>query len=398
MVNQRAGRQGPKIAITPSHATVARLAWVFGDRDVAMYLRLDILREAVRHRHRVLALAPNLTTADQITLSASGIESVALRPVAARYNPLGTLSARRRLAHSLHDWRATAVIIEDGDGLDLATRAARQAGIGAIYPVLPALEVGTAPHSAATRSKTSWRPALQRASSVFVPTPNDARLVMQALALTNVSHHLLPSVCLHLGTVGAEPLPAIDGGFIFLGLETAFHGDPASPFALAVGAFDVRGTKARFRTIEIDLRAATHQDGAAARPRPELLPVHPEVGAMMTCLRTHVRSAHVVVIDGVGPLSTLLLALALALGRPVLAIDHPAYRDFVDVGVNGWLVPPDDQAALAQAMTAILKRPDLLPGMARAARQKAERRLDQHAVIASLFEVLKLSDLRADAA
>ena len=84
MVNQSAGRQGPKIAITPSHATVARLAWVFGDRDVAMYLRLDILREAVRHRHRVLVLAPNLTNADQITLSASGIESVLLRPAAAR--------------------------------------------------------------------------------------------------------------------------------------------------------------------------------------------------------------------------------------------------------------------------------------------------------------------------
>ena len=105
-----------------------------------------------------------------------------------------------------------------------------------------------------------------------------------------------------------------------------------------------------------------------------------------------------VVVDHVDAYQILLLATALAMGRPVLATDEACYRDYVDVGANGWLIPGEDTTALVQAMTSILKRPDLLPGMARAARHKAERRLDQKIALKVLLEALGLQDLRAKAA
>ena len=48
-------------------------------------------------------------------------------------------------------------------------------------------------------------------------------------------------------------------------------------------------------------------------------------------------------------------------------------RETVDERVNGVLVAPRDPEALAEAMESFLRRPDLIPAMARASRGKAER-------------------------
>jgi glycosyltransferase involved in cell wall biosynthesis len=67
------------------------------------------------------------------------------------------------------------------------------------------------------------------------------------------------------------------------------------------------------------------------------------------------------------------LLQALAAGRPILATDVAGCRETVDERVNGCLVAPRDAAALADAMESFLRRPDLIPAMARASRAKAER-------------------------
>ena len=45
---------------------------------------------------------------------------------------------------------------------------------------------------------------------------------------------------------------------------------------------------------------------------------------------------------------------AQAMGRPVIATDHGGARETVDPGVTGWLAPPGDPAALAEAIGAAL--------------------------------------------
>jgi glycosyltransferase involved in cell wall biosynthesis len=79
---------------------------------------------------------------------------------------------------------------------------------------------------------------------------------------------------------------------------------------------------------------------------------------------------------------------ALAMGRPVITTNAPGCRDTVDERVNGCLVSPGDPAALAAAMQTFLKRPDLIPHLARASRAKAERRFDATAVNATLIQIL----------
>jgi glycosyltransferase involved in cell wall biosynthesis len=81
---------------------------------------------------------------------------------------------------------------------------------------------------------------------------------------------------------------------------------------------------------------------------------------------------------------------AMAAGRPVITTDVAGCRDTVDERVNGCLVQAGDAKALAAAMESFLKRPDLIPPIARASRAKAERFCAQDTVNRSMLAALGL--------
>ncbi|MBE0409617.1 MAG: glycosyltransferase, partial [Anaerolineales bacterium] len=66
---------------------------------------------------------------------------------------------------------------------------------------------------------------------------------------------------------------------------------------------------------------------------------------------------------------TVLLEAA-ATARPIIATDVPGCRDVVEHGVNGLLVPPNDEAALAEALLALIKDATLRRRMGAAGRQR----------------------------
>ncbi|WP_026118329.1 glycosyltransferase family 4 protein [Nocardiopsis salina] len=61
---------------------------------------------------------------------------------------------------------------------------------------------------------------------------------------------------------------------------------------------------------------------------------------------------------------------AMALGTPVVASDLPALRELLDEGRTGTLVPPEDPAALADAVADLAEDPDLRRQQAKAAREQ----------------------------
>jgi glycosyltransferase involved in cell wall biosynthesis len=64
---------------------------------------------------------------------------------------------------------------------------------------------------------------------------------------------------------------------------------------------------------------------------------------------------------------------AMLLGRPVVASDIPAHREFVTHGVDGLLVPPADAEALATAILRLLRDPDEAAAIGRRAAESAAR-------------------------
>jgi glycosyltransferase involved in cell wall biosynthesis len=71
---------------------------------------------------------------------------------------------------------------------------------------------------------------------------------------------------------------------------------------------------------------------------------------------------------------------AMAMSRPVITTDAPGCRDTVIEGVNGFLVPVRDSAALADAMMRFIDQPELIPRMGRESRRIAEERFDVHRI------------------
>ncbi|MDW8107133.1 MAG: glycosyltransferase family 4 protein [Armatimonadota bacterium] len=79
---------------------------------------------------------------------------------------------------------------------------------------------------------------------------------------------------------------------------------------------------------------------------------------------------------------------AMAMARPVITTDAPGCRETVIDGVNGFLVPPRDVEALAQAMERFIQQPELIITMGEASRKLAEERFDVRKINQKLLRVL----------
>lgn len=81
---------------------------------------------------------------------------------------------------------------------------------------------------------------------------------------------------------------------------------------------------------------------------------------------------------------------AMAMGRAVITTDVPGCRETVADGVNGYLVPVRDAAALAQAMLKFVNHPELIATMGLKSRRMVEDRFDVNKINPQLLKVLDL--------
>lgn len=79
---------------------------------------------------------------------------------------------------------------------------------------------------------------------------------------------------------------------------------------------------------------------------------------------------------------------AMSMGRPIVTTDAPGCRETVREGVNGFLVPVRDVAALAIAMEKFILGPELVTRMGGKSRELAEEKYDVIKVNAALVKAL----------
>lgn len=81
---------------------------------------------------------------------------------------------------------------------------------------------------------------------------------------------------------------------------------------------------------------------------------------------------------------------AMAMGRAVITTDAPGCRETVVDGDNGYLVPVQDVAELADAMMKLIENPDRIATMGARSRQVAEEKYDVHKVNAVMLKEMGL--------
>lgn len=81
------------------------------------------------------------------------------------------------------------------------------------------------------------------------------------------------------------------------------------------------------------------------------------------------------------------IAEAMLAGIPVVATDVGSVLEAVRPGVTGWIVPPEDPAALTTAMIELLDDPDRARAYGEAGRDDAERRFTMDATVAAYLEM-----------
>lgn len=101
-------------------------------------------------------------------------------------------------------------------------------------------------------------------------------------------------------------------------------------------------------------------------------------------VRPFVRQASVLVLPSWREGTPASILEGMAMGRPAVVSDVPGCRDAVREGINGFLVPPHDNVALALAMEKFIREPSLIERMGQAARRIACEEFEAERVAAGM--------------
>lgn len=340
-----------------------------------------LMRDIVARRHRVLCLAPDMTAADIAALQSFGAEA---RGFSAKPPLISALAERAKigsLAEAIAEWQPHVAVSSGGRMAALGVLAAHKARVTSNVMLVNGL-AGLKDAGA----QRLVRKALLAATSAVFHNGDDVR----TLRLSGVLPEELPVTVVSgagvdLAHHAVQPLPPLDHGLVFAMIARLDPAHGARTFCEAARLVRARSASARF--------LLAGPPAAAGEAALEDLRAYDEV---VTCLgnlddvRPVLARAHVFVYPSQGEGLPRTVLEAMAAGRPILTTNTAGCRDTVDERVNGCLVPADDASALAQAMESFLKRPDLVPAMARASRLKAERRFDVREVSRATMAALGL--------
>jgi glycosyltransferase involved in cell wall biosynthesis len=81
---------------------------------------------------------------------------------------------------------------------------------------------------------------------------------------------------------------------------------------------------------------------------------------------------------------------AAACGRPLIATNVPGCREIVQEGVNGFLIPPRDPAALAEAVIKLMRDPELREKMGERSREIVSSNYSIETIINKYFEFFEI--------
>lgn len=344
--------------------------------------RGPLMVEMVRRGHEVLAFAPDHDDASRVALAGMGVEAVDYAVSRAGTNPLREIGSIFELRRLLRRHRVDLCFPYFIKPVIYGTIAAWLAGVPRRYGLIAGLGFAFTEGNGQGRKRRflQWviihmaRFAAARIDQLMFQNRDDHAEFLRAGIVAADKAVLIGGTGVDLADWPATPLP--DGPITFLLAARLLRDKGVTDYIDAIRLLQGSHPEARF------LLLGGLDDNPAAIPRAKVetwaseglieWPGH-------VAVKPWLAQAHVFVLpsyyrEGV-PRST---QEAMAMGRAVITTDLPGCRETVEAGVNGFLVPPRDPAALAVAMRRFIEQPALVAQMGVQSRRMAEERFDVH--------------------
>ena len=368
-----------------------RVAFVSGVAHTLLASRSALIRALVARNCPVLCVAPEFSPEQEAKLAFLGAETATFELVPKGPALFADWRISRALAEMLSAWKPDVAIGMTERVMALTLVAARRARVGRRIALLNGFaprELDLAKGDDLLRaSPRLLAKSLKSAHTALFHNRDDLRsLQREALLPAGLETRIVPGAGVDFAAFAAMPLPPISDGLVFLMIASLDEARGVLDYCKAAARIAARAPHARFLLAGPSGSGATGLKPEALRPYGEVVKFLGPLADVAPVLG----SCHVFVYPSHREGMPRAVLEALACGRPVITTSAPGCRDTVDDCVNGCLVSPGDVSALEDAMTSLLKRPDLLASMARASRIKAERHFDERVVLATWLGILGL--------
>ncbi len=371
-------------------SSVKRVAVIAPDGLSIQRQRSELIADIMARRHSVLALVPEDAAHTLPALAELGITTATFPYSGRQPSMFGDRKTVAAIAAALSDWRAHVALCAGSKTMLLGAMAAKKARVTRRVGLVTALPPAMTSDGAASPG-WAWQRLMNSGcrgldAVVFHNDSHRSRFAATGCLVSTLSTMVLPGAGVDLERHAIQPLPPLVNGDV-----------PALNFAMIARLDASKGVIEFCEAARLVKQSAPDTQFILAGPDGDLdrnalssYSDSVEIFADQADVRPLLTAAHVIVLPSWGEGMPRILLEALATGRPIITTDIPGARDTVDERINGVLVPPKDVSSVADAIASFLKRPDLIPAMARASRSKAERRFDVRQVNAALLQVLGL--------
>lgn len=328
------------------------------------------------HGHEVIAVAPDHDPAVASELARSGIELRVIPMQRAGTNPVADIRLFLAYVWMMMRERPQLVLAYTQKPIIYGGLASRLVAVPRFFALMSGLghvfSPGSAVNPAVKRVAASlYREAVRRARAIFVFNADDRKDMIE-LGIIKPTHQVIqvPGSGVDLTKFEAQPLPVAKTSFLMIARLLRNKG--IAEFLEAAKLVREEFPECRFAILghlddqnpEGITKADIEEYGS--RYPVEFIPGTSDV-------RPYLADASVFVLPSYyreGLPRTILEAMAT--GRPVITTDQPGCRDPIEHGRNGFIVPPRDTRALADAMLELARDQQLVASMGARSRELAE--------------------------
>ncbi len=368
---------------------VKRVAVVASSGQALLQLCGSLLPEIIARRHRVLVVASEFSNDEMRALDEMGVEYAQFDAEPQGLKLLSDWKAVASLKSVLAAWAPHEVMGFGAKPMVYAALAAKGAHVDHIVARVDGLPEHGFGGMLAADEMPAWRyaQALRAAHAAVFHNRDDVGLLKRlGLLPSALPVTIVPGAGIDMEQHEKLPLPSVGQGLIFLMIARLDRRKGVIEYCEAAGKVRERAPNIRF------MLAGAAGDGSLGLHPEDIAELGPAVEYLgpVDNVRALIAQCHIFVYPSYSEGMPQHVLEAMAAGRAVITTDVSGCRDTVDERVNGCLLPARDSEALADAMASFLKRPDLIPTIARASRAKAERFCGDQLVNQSLLTVLGL--------